>query len=88
MDEKIKSKKIEKVEKKKCGRKKKLPEDAEERKQYKKEHYYHNTLKYQAKKRIEDKIEQLKKMYELVKNSDSFEDIKDELLEKVKVKNF
>lgn len=77
-----------KQEPKKSGRKKKLPEDAEERKQYKKEHYYHNVLKYQKKKRIDDKMEQLRKMYELIKESDDFESIKETLFSNVKVKNF
>lgn len=83
----VKNNKIEPA-KKKCGRKKKLPDDPEELRKYKKEHYYHNTLKYQTKKRIEDKTEQLRKMYDLIKESDNFDDVVKELLEKVKAKNF
>lgn len=80
---------VETIEKKKrCGRKKKIPDDENERKKYIKEHYYHSVKKYQDNKRKEDKIQQLKKMYAFIKDSENFDDIKDELFEKIKLKNF
>ena len=70
------------------GRHKILPTDIDELKKYKKEHYYPNIKKYEDNKRKEKKTNKLKKLFNLIKDSYSFDDIKDFMMQNIKIKDF
>jgi len=80
-------KNVEKQEKKKVGRKKKLPTDPDELREYKRIHYYKNVKRYVQKVAQQNKIDKLKVIYDLIKESDKFDDIAEDLVTRVRVKD-